>query len=105
MRTYLEACGLASFQGIERDVADPGQLKRLSEWRPAPIRLAAPTFEAAGALVSDPKLGQLRKWQPLVNRREAATFRAAVALLGNPAINSLRKWHCDLADEEETDAT
>lgn len=105
VRMYLEDCGLASFQGIRRDVAEAGQLTRLSEWRPVPTVLAVPTFDTAAAHLSYPKLGELRHWQPFVNRRKAPAFRAAVALLGSPSIESLRHWHLDLPEEEETNAT
>ncbi len=105
LRTYLEDCGLASFQGIKRDVADADQLTRLSEWRPVPTGLAAPSFDTAAAHLSYPELGELRHWHPLVNRGQAPTFRVAGTLLSNPAIESLRHWHPDLGQEEETTTT
>ena len=105
LRTYHDDCGLASFQGIKRDVADADQLTRLSEWHPVPTGLAAPSFDIAAAHLSYPKLGELRHWHPLVDRAEAPTFRVAGTALGNPAIESLRHWHLDLAQEEEKNPT
>jgi hypothetical protein len=105
LRTYLEECGLASFQGIKRDAAEAGQLTRLSEWRPVPTGLTAPSFDTAAAHLSHTKLGELRHWHPLVNQAKAPTFRIDIALLGNPAIESLRHWHPDLGREEEMNAT
>jgi hypothetical protein len=105
VRTYLEDCGLASFQGVRRDLAEADQVTRLSEWCPVPTGLAVPTFDTAAAHLSYPKLGELRHWQPFVNRQMAPAFPGAVALLDNPAIESLRHWHLDLAQGEETNAT
>ena len=103
--TYLDDCGLATFQGINRDVADADQLSRLSEWRPVPTGLAAPSFDIAAAHLSYPKLGELRHWHPLVNRAKAATFRVAGTVLSDPAIESLRHWNLGLGRQEETNAT
>lgn len=105
VRTYLQDCGLASFQGIRRDVAEADQLARLSEWHPVPTGLATPQFDTAAAHLSHPKLGELRHWHPLVDRPKAPMFRVVVALLDNPAIESLRHWHPDLRREEETNVT
>lgn len=99
VRTYLEDCGLASFQGIRRDVAEADQLARLSEWRPVPTGLETPQFDTAAVHLSYPKLGELCHWHPLVDRPKAPMFGVAVALLDDPAIESLRHWHPDLRRE------
>ena len=101
LKTYLEECGLASFQGIKRDAAEAGQLTRLSQWHPVPTGLTAPSFDTAVAHLSDAHLAELRHWRPFVNQPEGPTFRIDVALLGNPAIERLRQWHPDLGREEE----
>lgn len=105
LRTYLEECGLASFQGIKRDAAEARQLTRLSEWHPVPTRLTTPTFDTAVAHLSYANLGELRRWRPLVIQPEGPTLRIDAALLGNPAIKTLRHWHPDLGGEEETNET
>lgn len=105
LRTYLEDCGLASFQGINRDLADADQLTRMLQWCPVPTGLAAPSFETAAAHLSYTHLGELRHWHPLVARGEAPTFRGAGTLLSNPAIESLRHWQPDLGRKEETNGT
>ncbi len=105
LKTYLEECGLASFQGIKRDAAEARQLTRLSEWRPVPTRLTDPSFETAAAHLNYANLGELRDWRPFVMQPKGPTFRIDVALLGNPAIESLRFWHPDLGREEETNET
>ena len=103
--TYLGECGLASFQGIERDAAEAGQLTRLLEWCPVPTGLPAPSFDTAAAYLSHANLGELRHWRPFVSQPNGPTFRIDVALLGDPAIESLRHWHPDLGREEETNET
>ena len=103
--TYLDECGLASFQGIKRDAAEAGQLTRLLEWRPVPTGLAAPSFDTAAAHLSNANLGELRQWRPFVSQSKGPGFRIDIALLGDPAIESLRHWHPDLGREEETNET
>jgi hypothetical protein len=103
--TYLGECGLASFQGITRDVAEEDQLTRLSEWRAVPTGLTVPSFDTAAARLSNANLGELRHWRPFVMQPKGPTFRIDVALLGDPAIGSLRQWHPDLGREEETNET
>jgi hypothetical protein len=63
LRTYLRACGLASFQGIRRNMADSSHLEAISRWRPFVVQRAAPTLRAAvSVLASEPAIGQLRHW-------------------------------------------
>jgi hypothetical protein len=100
LKTYLDECGLASFQGIKRDAAEAHQLTRLLEWRPVPTGLTAPSFAAAAAHLSQADLGELRHWRPFVIQPKGPTFRR-IALLGNPTIESLRHWHPNLGREEE----
>lgn len=102
LRTYLEECGLASFQGIKRHAAEARHLTRLAEWHPMPTGLTAPSFDTAAAHLSYANLSELRHWRPFVIQPEGPTFRIDAALLGTPAIETLRHWHPDLGAERET---
>jgi hypothetical protein len=64
LRTYLRACGLASFQGIRRNMADSSHLEPISTWKPFMVRRAAPSLGAAvSVLASEPAISELSRWR------------------------------------------
>jgi hypothetical protein len=64
LRAYLRICGLASFQGVRRDLASAEHLQTISNWRPVPVRPVVPTLRAAASmLASEPAIGELLRWR------------------------------------------
>lgn len=64
LRTYLRACGLASFQGIRRNMGDSAHLEAISIWRPLMVQRTGPTLRAAvSGLASEPAIGELWRWR------------------------------------------
>ena len=64
LRTYLRMCGLASFQGVRRDLASAERLGTIAKWRPFAVRTVAPTFRtAASTLAAEPAIEALLRWR------------------------------------------
>lgn len=74
LRTYLRACGLASFQGIRRNMADSSHLEALSKWKPFVVQRTAPSIRAAvSVLASEPAIGELWRWRSSPTRARKRT--------------------------------
>jgi hypothetical protein len=74
LRTYLRACGLASFQGIRRNMADSSHLEAISRWTPFVVQRAAPAVRAAASvLASEPAIGELWRWRSSPTRGRKRT--------------------------------
>jgi hypothetical protein len=74
LRAYLRACGLASFQGIRRNMAGSSHLETVSKWRPFVEQRAAPTLTAAvSVLSSEPAIGELWRWRSSSTRGRKRT--------------------------------
>jgi hypothetical protein len=74
LRTYLRACGLASFQGIRRNMGDSSHLDAISRWRPLLVQRTAPTLRAAvSGLASEPAIRELWRWRSSSTRARKRT--------------------------------
>lgn len=64
LRAYLRICGLASFQGVRRDMPSAEHVQTISHWRPVALRPVAPTLRtAASMLAAEPAIGKLLHWR------------------------------------------
>jgi hypothetical protein len=63
LRAYLRICGLASFHGIRRDMADGDHLRAVCGWRSGSHRSEGPAFSTSVAtLAAEPAIADLRHW-------------------------------------------
>jgi hypothetical protein len=74
LRAYLRACGLASFQGIRRNMAGSSHLQAISRWTPFVVQRAAPAFRtAASGLAFESAIGELWRWRSSPTRARKRT--------------------------------
>lgn len=64
---YLRLCGLASFQGVPRDLTAAARLEGLVDWKPFSRRRTEPGVRTAAALLAnEPAIANLRRWPSAV---------------------------------------